>query len=275
MQAELQFLWAAVLAYVLAGVVSIFATVLRKRPERSVLGLLWCAVALHTLALGLRWERLGHGPFVSMFEILSSGVWSMALIFAVFSSFVKAIRPVAPVVITVLFMMIGWLLTVNRGDTGLPPTYRTVWLFVHIGFGKIFYGTALIAFGLAGVILLRGTEAGRRWFAGLPPDERLDQLAYRFLALGLIFETLMLIAGAIWAQNAWGRYWSWDPLETWALLTWLTLVFTLHARFTLLARRPQATLHVNALLIVLVFGLAFATFFGIPFVSVAPHKGAV
>jgi ABC-type transport system involved in cytochrome c biogenesis permease subunit len=74
----------------------------------------------------------------------------------------------------------------------------------------------------------------------------------------------------VWAQDAWGRYWAWDPLETWAFLTWLLLVGGLHARQSM--RLQPAT---GAWLVVAVFVVAFLTFFGVPFVSVAPHKGAV
>ena len=90
------------------------------------------------------------------------------------------------------------------------------------------------------------------------------------MILGFVFETLMLIAGAIWAQDAWGRYWGWDPLETWAFLTWLALAFFIHLRVTF-KLRPRA----GAYAIITVFVLAFLTFFGVPFVSTAPHKGAV
>jgi ABC-type transport system involved in cytochrome c biogenesis permease subunit len=80
----------------------------------------------------------------------------------------------------------------------------------------------------------------------------------------------MLIVGAVWAQDAWGRYWAWDPLETWAFATWLALALVLHARATF---RPAPRWH-GAMLIA-VFVLAFLTFFGVPFISTAPHKGAV
>ena len=104
----------------------------------------------------------------------------------------------------------------------------------------------------------------------LPGDERLHDLNYRFMALGLVFETLMLITGAIWAQQAWGRYWGWDPLETWSLITWLTLAFALHLRFAM-----KATPRTGAIMVVLVFVLAFFTFLGVPFISTAAHQGAV
>ena len=77
MEQEQLTLWLALLAYVGAGILAIFGTVFGRRPERTVLALLVVGLVLQTLAIGLRWERLGHGPYVTMFEILSSNVWSL------------------------------------------------------------------------------------------------------------------------------------------------------------------------------------------------------
>jgi ABC-type transport system involved in cytochrome c biogenesis permease subunit len=85
-----------------------------------------------------------------------------------------------------------------------------------------------------------------------------------------VFDSLMLIVGACWAQDAWGRYWAWDPLESWAFLSWLALAITLHTRVTV-----KLAPHRHAMMLLAVFVLAFLTFFGVPFVSLAPHKGAV
>jgi ABC-type transport system involved in cytochrome c biogenesis permease subunit len=266
---EANALWGALLAYVAAGVVSIVALLLGKRPDRTVLGLLVGGLALHTLSLALRWERVGHGPFITMFEILSSNLWSLMLVFAFAYWRFRPIRPIAAIVLPILFVMMGWLLTTSPVEGHFPPTYRTIWLYVHVGLGKVFLGAVLVSVGLSAVVLLRAFGLGGR-LARLPADDRLDDLSFRFVALGLIFETLMLVTGAIWAQDAWGRFWSWDPLETWALLTWLLLAFTIHLRVTV-----TASPRVGAALIVAVFALAFLTFFGIPFISTAPHKGAV
>jgi ABC-type transport system involved in cytochrome c biogenesis permease subunit len=270
MELELRILWAGVVLYVLGGSLAIFGVVFGKRPERSVLTLITFGLLLHTLSLGLRWERLGHGPFITMFEILSSNIWSLTLASVLAYWRIPRIRPAAAVVMPILFVMMGWLMLTHPGEGHFPPTYHTPWLYIHIGFGKVFLGAVLVAVGIAGVILLRDANIGVEKFARLPDNSRLDELAFRLLAFGLIFETLMLVAGAIWAQDAWGRYWAWDPLETWAFLTWLLVGFAIHARLTY-KTRPQT----GAIMIMGVFVLAFLTFFGVPFISTAPHKGAV
>lgn len=268
--AELAWLWAAVAGYVAAGSLAIIAAVMNKRPGRTVLALMAAGLALHTVSLALRWTRLGHGPFITMFEILSSNVWSLALLFSLAYWRVRALRPAAAVVMPVLFVMMGWLLSTSPGEGHFPPTYHTAWLYVHVGLGKIFLGSVLVAVGIAGIILLRAAGLTVASLAALPDDIRFEELAFRFMVLGFVFETLMLIAGAIWAQDAWGRYWAWDPLETWAFMTWLTLAFFIHLRVAV-KLRPRS----SAVLIMTVFVLAFLTFFGVPFISTAPHQGAV
>lgn len=270
LELELQTLWAALVLYVLAGVLAIFGVVLQRKPERTVLALLLLGLALHTVSIAMRWDRLGHGPYITMYEILLSNVWSLLAIYVLAYWRIPAIRATAAVVMPILFVMMGWLLLTSPYEGHLPATYHTVWLFIHIGFGKLFLGNVLVAVGISGIILLRKSQYGRERFARLPDDNRLDELSFRFMAIGIIFETLMLIVGAIWAQDAWGRYWAWDPLETWSFLTWLCLAFALHARVAYKVS-PQ----VGALMVLAVFALAFLTFFGVPFISTSPHKGAV
>lgn len=270
MTTELQLLWLALMLYTLAGSTAVGAAVLAKRPERIILATIMIGLAVHAVSLGLRWERLGHGPFITLFEILSSNVWSLLAIFALAYWRVPALRSAAVVVMPVLFVMMAWLLVTSPAAGHFPPTYRTVWLYVHLLFGKVFLGMVLIAVGVSGLILLRHAGTGAAALARLPDEVRLEELAFRFIMVGFIFEALMLVAGAIWAQDAWGRYWAWDPLETWAFATWLTLAFFIHLRVTIKLRPCY-----SAALIMAVFVLAFLTFFGVPFVSTAPHKGAV
>lgn len=268
MEFELRLLWSAIICYVLGGSLAVGAVVLKKRPERTVLALIVGGWLLHTAALLVRWERLGQGPFVSMFEILSSNIWSLVLVFALTYWRMPSIRPIAALVMPLLFVMMGWLMLSSPGEMHFPRSFRTPWLYIHVGLGKVFLGAMLVAIGLAGVIQMRRLERARGWFARLPDDGRLDELSYRCMALALIFNGLMLVAGAIWAQDAWGRYWAWDRLETWAFITWLLLAIALHLRITY---KPAPRL--SSLMAFAVFVLAFLTFFGVPFMSDRPHQG--
>lgn len=228
--------------------------------------LLSAALAIHALSIGLRWTRLGHGPFVTLHEILSSNLWSLVLVYFVAWWAVPVIRGATVLAMPVPVLMGAWLVTSNPAPGHMPPTYATVLLWVHVGAGKLFLGTMLAALSLAFAVLLRG--AGRALV--LPEDPTLAGWIRRLLGVAFVFHTSMLVLGAMWAQDAWGRYWGWDPLETWSFLTWVTLGLSLHVRAEA-ARRPTLL----AGLTVLVFVAAFLTFFGVPFVSTAPHRGAV
>jgi len=229
-------------------------------------------LALLVLAIGLalRWARIGHGPFLNLYEILASSLLSLGLVWRAASWRLPVLRGSAPVVLSLLALLAAWLLAAAPLDTHLPATYEMPVLWLHVALGKIFLGCALLATGLAGVVLGRATTRGRVWFRRMPGDAALDALAWRFMLAALVFESLMLVAGAVWAQDAWGRFWAWDPLETWAFVTWLALVAAVHARLTW-----RVGPRTGALMIAAVFVIAFLTFFGVPFISVVPHQGAL
>lgn len=239
-----------------------------RRPAAMVL--LDLGIGLLVIGIALRWARIGHGPFLSMFEVLASSLASLGLGWRIAVSRWPVLGDAAPVPLSLLGIMAGWMLTVSTADTHLPATYEMSVMWFHILLGKVFLACALLATGLAGVVLARLRERGRRWFARMPHDGALDAIAWRFMLAALVFESLMLVAGAVWAQDAWGRFWAWDPLETWSFITWLALAAAVHARITW-----RVTPRQSALMIVGVFLIAFLTFFGVPFVTLAPHKGAV
>jgi ABC-type transport system involved in cytochrome c biogenesis permease subunit len=240
------------------------------RWQRAAGAALAAALGLHTLALALRWRDHGHGPFTTMHEILSSNLWSLALVLGLAWWALREVRQAWATAAPVLLVLGLWLLMADAAPGHFPPTYATPLLYLHTLVGKLFLGLLLVAVALGAVPALRRSAWGARAFAHAAPDARLDELAHRFAAFAFVFETLMLIVGAVWAQDAWGRYWAWDPLESWACLTWLALLATLHARATL---RPAPAVH--GLWLAGVFAIAFLTFFGVPFISTAPHKGAI
>lgn len=263
-------LWAALAGYGSVAALAWSSGPARVRPQALAASLLAAALLLHTLSLGVRWSALGHGPFTTMHEILSSNLWSLSLVFVIAWCVVREVRSTLPLAMPVLLTLLLWLLMADARPGHMPPTYDTPLLYLHTVVGKLFLGLLLVAVALGAVPLLRRTAWGTQRCAGLPADRRFDELAHRFAAYAFVFDTLMLIVGAVWAQDAWGRYWAWDPLETWAFVTWVALGMALHARASV---RFSPALFGACL--VGVFALAFLTFFGVPFISTAPHKGAV
>ena len=278
--AEMPWLWAGLAFYAVATALAfrgawqlspahVHNPVQLLKTERLVLAAIVLGVALLAIALGVRWERLGHGPFVNLFELLTSQLFSLGLIYALVYWRKPIVRPSAVVVLPLIWLLGTWVLMLEPKDSVFPPTYSNNWLWAHVGFGKVFLSFCLIAAGLAGLILLRGIPRFRSLFTSLS-DAVLDQLAWRFMLLALIFDSLMLIAGAVWAQDAWGRYWSWDALETSSFMTWLSIGAGIHARLTY-----KIPVKVGAVVILFIFGLAFMTYFGTPYYSEAAHKGVV
>lgn len=263
---------AALAAYALVALLALPAGSVARgwRSQRLVGTVLAAALLLHTAALALRWSAHGHGPFTTMHEILSSSLWSLALVFALAWWTVAELRGALPIVLPVWAVFAAWLLLADARAGHLPPTYATPLLYLHAVVGKLYLGLLLVAVVLGLVPVLRRTAWGARRFAALAGERRLDELAHRFAAFALVADSLMLIIGAVWAQDAWGRYWAWDPLESWAFASCLALVAALHARATL--RPPPARF---GAWLAIVFVLAFLTFFGVPFLSTAPHKGAI
>lgn len=265
---ELFVLDAALVLYLVATLLALFPGRGRRSSPAAALVLLALALLVHSVAIGLRWQRLGHGPYVNMHEILLSNVWSLHLAVLLAAGFVPALRAVLAALLLPVQLLTVWLLVTPAVDAPAPVTYATIWLPVHVVTGKLFLGFLLLAVGTGLAILWRRWQPSA--FTTAPADAVLDDLSRRLLLLAFAFESAMLVAGALWAQDAWGRYWAWDPLETWAFATWLTLAAVLHLR----AARPPAP-PVSACLTFAVYALAFLTFFGVPFVSVAPHKGAI
>ncbi|MCH8951182.1 MAG: cytochrome c biogenesis protein CcsA [Proteobacteria bacterium] len=258
----------AALLYLAAAGVAVIAAIAGKARDRTVLTLLAAALALHTGAIALRWLRLDHGPYVNLFEILSSNVWSLHLIALLASLGVRRLRGALVMTLPVLGVLVLWMMATPARDTAVPMTYQTIWLPVHMVLGKLFLGLVVMALGLCLVVVARRAFGWRLSHA--PDCAEAEGLAHRVMLAAVVFQTLMLVAGAAWARDAWGRYWAWDPLESWAFLTWLAVLAYLHWR-----PRNQGATVLNAALVIGIYVIAFATFFGVPFVSLAPHKGAI
>ena len=268
MSLETALLVIALALYLGAAGMAIFAAARGWRADNTVLLILGLALTAHTCSIALRWTRLEHGPYVDLFEILSSNVWSLHLIVFLGCLAFPRLRDGLVTALPVLSVLVLWLMATPAKDTIAPVTYDTIWLPIHMVLGKIFLGLCVMAVGLGLIVLGRRLTGWR--FSAAPNCATLESLAHQLMLAAVIFQSLMLVAGAAWARDAWGRYWAWDPLESWAFLTWIAMLAYLHWR-----PKNQASVAVNAALVIGVYVLAFATFFGVPFISIAPHKGAV
>ncbi len=237
-----------------------------RRENRTSLVALLAGVLFLGGAIAQRWAHFGQGPFMTLYEVLLSNLFTLGTVALVAFWLSAAARAGARVVLVVLLALGAWTLALPTEAVRLPPTFDNPWLWVHVLTGKLFLGTCLVAVGVATHLLVRWWRARP---ASLSPDPReLDGAVWRFMSIAFVFHSAMLLAGAVWARDAWGRYWAWDPLETWSFLTWLLLALVLHLRVTVRIALPAGWG-----LALAVFGLAFLTFFGVPFLSLAPHQG--
>jgi cytochrome c-type biogenesis protein CcsB len=131
----------------------------------------------------------------------------------------------------VTFLVIGYAAMQSKEIHELMPALKSYWLGFHVSSAIISYGAFGVSFVLAMIYLMRDKMKEHGFMdEHIPSKEKLDLLSYRSVALGLLFLTITIISGAIWADRAWGSYWSWDPKETWSLITWLIYAVYLHLR---------------------------------------------
>jgi len=197
------------------------------------LALLLVGLAFHTGSLVVRTVAAQRPPFLNLYEYMLSFAWGGVIVYLglefltktrVFGSFA------VPLVAGISYLAIRLPTDVNP----TMPALRSAWRVPHIATAILGYAAFAVAVGLAIMYLIREKNEGQDsfWAKKLPPADVLDQTIYRLITFGFLMQTLLLITGAIWAQKAWGKYWQWDPKETWALITWLIYASYLHMRTT-------------------------------------------
>jgi len=186
------------------------------------------------IARGLSAHRV---PWGNMYEFSITGAlaFSGAYLYALVKYKLRWLG--LPVAIAVLLTLGTAITVLYRPSAPLVPALKSTWLAIHVSAAIASGGVFLLANCVAATYLIldRMESKGPRkvWAEKLPSLETLDQLAYRLVAFVFPLWTFAVIAGAIWAENAWGRYWSWDPKETWAFITWVVYAAYLHARVTI------------------------------------------
>jgi cytochrome c-type biogenesis protein CcsB len=218
------------------------------RGQQGARGLLWLGLALQTGALLGRWlssyqMAAGHTPPAGFLEKLSLVIMQAplsnryeSLVFFAWSlpavgliAFRKNLQGWLGAVIALLACLLLAYASFGGADAHirpLMPALQSNWLLIHVMTAFLGYASFAVGFGAALLYLVHESCPGTR----LPALPLLDRLLYRATMLGFLLLTLGILTGAVWAESAWGRYWSWDPKETWSLITWLIYAALLHAR---------------------------------------------
>jgi cytochrome c-type biogenesis protein CcsB len=209
---------------------------------RVAVGLTAAGLAAHIVGVVSRGLAVHRVPWGDMYEFVTTVTCVAVIFFFVLMLRYRAYR-LGLFVLGPVVVLLGLAETVIYTQAGqLPPALQSYWLAIHVTSITLATGAFVVAALLSVVYLLadrhaRRTAAGLPSRAGpifrvLPAPKVIDQLAYRTVVFGFPLWTFGIIAGAIWADEAWGRYWGWDPTETWAFITWVVYAGYLHARAT-------------------------------------------
>ena len=209
---------------------------------RAAVGLTFLGVAVHLAGVITRGIAVDRVPWGDMYEFVVTLTCVTVLFFIAVMLRYKAWHLGLFVMVAVV-VALGLAQTVIYTPAGpLVPALKSYWLAIHVAAMTLSTGIFFVAAVLGAVYLFaeryaRQVAAGRQpadhgIFRRLPGPEALDRLTYRTVVFGFPVWTFGIIAGAIWADQAWGRYWGWDPVETWAFITWVVYACFLHARAT-------------------------------------------
>ena len=261
--------WTGVILYII-GVILFAHAVIFAHPERVRWGQWATAAGLipHTAALLLRYQAVDHGPYMMKYEVLSSNAWITVVMILIVLWRRPAWAPLALGALPFAILMVGFGLFTNPEARTLPPTLRSMWLVFHVLFNKLAVGAFVLSAAAAGALLrhLAGIPAGRLR-ARLPGPEALEAYTIRLVGFGFVFWTTTIGMGAIWANQSWGRYWGWDPIESWSLVTWLAYAILLHSRiFFRISPRATAWATLSC------FALSILTILIFPFIFPSMHS---
>lgn len=229
-QLELILFWGTVFAYAASFSCHLFPVVRGKEPSNLWLRILITGFVLHLFTYAVRWVAGAHFPVNDVYELNLTGTGIAVLLFLLFLRLRKVIPQVALVSTPICFVLLGHGFLSRSAAYPSSPAYDSPWLVLHVLFAWLAFGSFLIAVGASVFYLLKLRRPDSPRLGKLPSLEVLDDMAYRYVVLGFINHGIMLLAGTFWAKRLWGHYWSWDPLETWALITFLYYVFLLHTR---------------------------------------------
>ncbi len=226
--------FAAFMAYLLGMVMnrSFFS---RLGTYLSILGL-----TAQTLAIILRWAEsykigIGHAPFSNLYESLVFFAWTLMFLYLILEWRTKN-RTIGTFVTPLAFLAMAYASfspNINSQIQPLIPALKSNWLISHVITCFFGYAAFGLSFGISIMYLFKRLDTEKRnslFLKLIPSTAILDDLNYQMIVIGFLMLTLGIITGSVWAHSAWGTYWSWDPKETWSLITWLVYASVIHAR---------------------------------------------
>jgi len=249
-----------------------FSFLFKKRENLAKIGFSFSFAGLfiHTIALVLRTFESGHAPFTNMYESLSFFAWSSILAYVIIE-FKYKIRKAGPyfMLIVIALMALASSPLMPKEATPLVPALQSYWLWLHVSvtlLGEAFFAIAFIT----SIMYLVADSKERKGIKSGLSSGKLDSVSYRCIAVGFPLFTLGgLVFGMVWAYYAWGRFWSWDPKETWSLITWFFFALYLHTRIVMGWKGRR-----SAYVAIIGFLAALFTYFGVNYLLAGLHSYA-
>lgn len=250
-----------------------------RRAGNIAFSLMWLAAALLLAGIVARGLSAGRPPWGNMYEFSLMAAFAISAIFLGISTR-RDLRWLGVFVTGMVLLTLGAAVTVLYTESAqLVPALKSVWLVIHVLAAITCSGAFTVGAAVTALYLVRdraeikakqnNTEVQGFIASRVPDADRLDMMAYRINAFVFPLWTFAVIAGAIWAENAWGRYWGWDPKETWAFITWVIYAAYLHARATVGWRGRKA-----AIICLLGFTAFLINYFGVNFFATGLHSYA-
>jgi cytochrome c-type biogenesis protein CcsB len=263
---EMIFFWISLVIYSLATGGFIYSFVFKNprfMPKMTIL--IGIAFITHTVAICARYSAQGHLPWSGDYESAMMGGWFIIAGTLYVGWRNRSLQALATVTVPLVVIMMGYGVMRNPVLTPMAASLKNYWLYIHVYFAWLAFGAYTLATS-AGVLYLmkrKSADSGvvNPSYEKFPSLDRLDELIFRYVIFGFITDTIMIGAGAIWAKDLWGSYWSWDPVETWSLVSWLIYGITIHLRVTFGWRESRL-----AWLAIIALSTVIISFFGVTFV---------
>lgn len=268
---QLPLLWAMLCLYVGAFMLYAFSIWAMKPQIKKIARFVtWAAFAVNTVLVIIRAMLVGGVPLNNGFEFGLCFTFALVLTFLI-AEIKFDLSAVGVFVLPIAIGLSCWMVNIDMGVYPIMPALRSYWLSFHVSAAVIAYGTFALSFAVSVAYLVRERAEKKggtsRISEILPSLQVLDEVAYKMVFIGLPFLTIMLITGAVWAEYTWGAFWSWDPKETWALITWLVYALYLHARFMKGSQGRNA-----AILSIIGFAAIVFTFVGVSYLLPGMHS---
>jgi len=271
---EIVFMWIALTFYVAATVMFVFGvTFLKEVLTRRAVFVSALGLVPQVVALGVRWARLGHGPYIGYYEVANALTLCTVVFFVVAAWRNSRLNATGMGVMPVAVLLLGGAMLASKEDFPITAALASYWLYIHVAFANLAFAAFAASFGFAVVYVIRQRSKTGNWakrLEKLPPQDVVDDLTARFALAGFLLWGIMIVSGAIWANESWGRYWSWDPIETWSLVVWLIYAIYLHLRFTMRWRGERL-----AWFAIIAMPIALFCLVGIPTVFKTIHAGYI